>query len=261
MNKSTINIMHAMVKRDLLVQLRGWKEFFFRVAMLPFILILTYGYVLPRIGLLPESFPNSMFPGVLGMSLLVTGIHGTAVPLSMDFHNSREIEDKLQAPVSIRVVAFSKMIVGMIESWIGALLVLPFSLLFMGSNLDISMNFNQILWLILILFLSSVTSAALGLLVGTIVKPSQIAAMFPGFLMPLIFTGAVFFTWESLSVIPLYKILVLLNPLVYINEALRYIMISPNHAMSLILSIIGIVVFTVLMGIIGMRRFEKMAIN
>lgn len=177
----------------------------------------------------------------------------------MDFHNSREIEDKLQAPVPITTTTFSKMIVGIIESWIGALIVLPISLLFMGSNLNITMNFTEILWLILILILSSFASATLGLLVGTIVKPSQIAAMFPGFLMPVIFAGAVFFTWESLSVIPIDQIIVLINPLVYINEALRYVMISPANAMPLVWSIVGIIVFTVLMGIWGMRRFKKMA--
>lgn len=130
MNKKSI--FFTMVKRDLTVQLRDWKEFIFRVAMLPFILILTYGYVLPKIGLLPENFPNNMFPGMLGMSLLVTGIHGTAVPLSMDFNMSREIEDRLQAPVSIYLTPWSKMFVGIIESWIGALLVLTISLIFMG---------------------------------------------------------------------------------------------------------------------------------
>lgn len=182
-----------MVKRDLVIQTRNWTEFVFRVAMLPFILILIYGFILPSIGVLQPDFPNQMFPGIIGMSLLVTGIHGTAVPLSMDFNISREIENRLQAPVDIRVTAWSKMIVGIIESWIGALLVLPISLFFMGNNLNLSLNLNKFLLLLGVILLSSITSATLGLLVGTIIKPMHIAAMFPGFLMPLIFTGAIFF--------------------------------------------------------------------
>lgn len=255
----TSTVFWIMVKRDLVIQLRNWAEFIFRVAMLPFILILTYGYVLPKIGILSEDFPNQMFPGMIGMSLLITGIHGTAVPLSMDFNNSREIEDRLQAPVSIKVTAWSKMVVGIIESWIGALIVLPVSVIFMGSYLNFSMTTTDIMQLILILLISSVTSATLGLLVGTIVKPMQIAAMFPGFLMPIIFTGAIFFNWESLSVIPVMKGIVLLNPLVYINEALRSTMIETADAMPLWLSLGGIVVFTLVMGIVGMKRFKKMA--
>ena len=251
----------TMVKRDLLIQIRDFGEFIFRVAMLPFILILTYGYVLPKIGILDKSFPNQMFPGMVGMSLLVTGIHGTAVPLSMDFNNSREIEDRLQAPVNINLAAYAKMFVGIIEALIGALLVLPISIIFMKSGLNLNINISEIPVLVGVILLSSVTSATLGLLVGTIVKPQQIAAMFPGFLMPVIFTGAIFFSWESLNAIPIMKYLVLLNPLVYINEALRSIMVDNIVSMPFLLSILGIVVFTIIMGYFGMKRFKKMAIR
>lgn len=258
---SNSKIFMTMVKRDLVVQLRNWSEFLFRVAMLPFILILTYGYVLPKVGLLPATFPNEMFPGMLGMSLLITGIHGTAVPLSMDFNTSREIEDRLQAPVSIYLTAWSKMFVGIIESWIGALIVLPISLIFTGSSLAISLNLFQVVALVLVLLLSSITSATLGLLVGTIVKPSQIAAMFPGFLMPIIFTGAIFFSWTSLSQLPFYQTIILVNPLLYINEALRYILISPSVSMPIWASLGGIIAATILMGLLGFKRFKKMAVR
>lgn len=262
--KTTINnkrIFFTMVKRDLLIQGRNWLEFVFRVAMLPFILILTYGFVLPRIGILSTDFPSQMFPGMVGMSLLVTGIHGTSVPLSMDFNNSREIEDRLQAPVDIRLTALAKMLVGIIESWIGALIVLPISLLFMSSHLNIDMSGLDLVYTLGIIFLSSIASATLGLLVGTIVKPMQIAAMFPGFLMPLIFTGAIFFSWQGLASLPIFQYIVLANPLVYINEALRFTMNSGMQSMPIVFSIIGILGFTLVMGIWGMKRFKKMAVR
>lgn len=254
-----LKVFKIMVKRDLLIQSRDWLEFVFRVGMLPFILILTYGFILPQIGILDVNFPNQMFPGMLGMSLLVTGIHGTAVPLAMDFNNTREIEDRLQAPVNVKIVAWAKMFVGIIESWIGALIVLPISLLFMGAYLNISLDLNSGLFLFGVLLLSSITSATLGLLVGTIVKPTQIAAMFPGFLMPLIFTGAIFFNWSALEALPVIKYLTLLNPLVYINEALRYILVGSEATMPILLSLGGIVVFTLIMGYFGIKRFLKMA--
>lgn len=251
----------TMVKRDLLIQGRNWMEFVFRVGMLPFILILTYGYVLPKIGILSPDFPNQLFPGMVGMSLLVTGIHGTAVPMAMDFNNSREIEDRLQAPVNTLMTAWAKMFVGVVESWIGALIVLPISLVFMGANINIHLNLESSILLIFILILSSITSATLGLLVGTIVKPMQIAAMFPGFLMPLIFTGAIFFSWSALSTLPIFKWLVLVNPLVYINESLRYAMGTSMDTMPLLISLAGIIFFTILMGVVGIKRFKKMAIH
>ncbi|MBU5483478.1 ABC transporter permease [Clostridium sp. MSJ-11] len=249
----------TMVKRDLVIQIRDKWEFVFRVAMLPFMLILLYGYILPRIGLLPATFPTQMFPGMVGMSILVTGIHGTAVPLTMDFNMSREIEDRLMAPVNIRVVALAKMFVGIIESWIGGLIVLPLSLIFMGNSLNLTLNPQSILSLILILILAAISSATLGLLVGTIIKPSQIAAMFPGFLMPLVFLGSIFFTWNALSVIPIIKILVLVNPLVYVNEALRAVMAPQIEHMPLFYSILGIILSILIMGYFGGKRFMRMA--
>ena len=99
-----------------------------------------------------------------------------------------------------------------------------------------------------VLLLASFASATLGLLVGTIVKPMQIAAMFPGFLMPLVFTGAIFFTWDALSVLLPVKYLVLINPLVYVNEALRAIMNTNIVSMPMVMSVVGIIAFTLDMG-------------
>lgn len=195
----------AMIKRDLLVQWRDKGEFIFRVAMLPFILILVYGFMLPTVGILPATFPTHMFCGMIGMSMLITGIHGTAVPVSMDFHNLREIEDRLLASVSTRTVAYAKMFVGILESFIGGLIVLPISLIFMGSKITIQMTLSSLPLLILVLVLTAMASAALGLLVGTIVKPSQIAAMFPGFLMPVVFLCSIFYTWNQLAPLPVMQ--------------------------------------------------------
>lgn len=205
-------IIKTMIKRDLLIQARDKYEFIFRVAMLPFILIVIYGYVLPKIGIVSADFPKYMFPG-------------------------------------------------MVESWIGALIVLPISLIFMNEYLSFSLSMNQIFMLIGILILASITSATLGLLVGTIVKPMQIAAMFPGFLMPLVFTGAIFFTWNALSPLPIFKALVLINPLVYINESLRTIIYPTVTSMPLLISIAGMVGFTILMGVVGFKRFMNLAKN
>lgn len=256
---TTLIAFGTMVKRDLIIQLRDKWEFIFRVAMLPFILILTYGYVLPRIGLLPENFPTQMFSGMIGMSMLITGIHGTAVPFTMDFNNLREIEDRLLAPVSVNIIALAKMLVGIIESFIGGLIVLPISLIFMGSSLNISISTEKILMLIPILILISIASACLGLLVGTIIKPMQIAAMFPGFLMPVVFMGAIFFSWSDLAAVPIIQKLVLINPLVYANEALRAILTPEIGYMPLMFSILGLVASIIIMGYFASRRFTKMA--
>lgn len=251
-------VFRAMVCRDLLAQWRDKSEFIFRVAMLPLVLIVVYGYVMPHIGFVPESFPSQMFAGMIGMSILITGIHGTAIPFTMDFNNMHEIEDRLQAPVPRNVVAYAKMFVGIIEAFIGGLIVLPISLIFMGNQTDFTLTAATIPLLVIVLILISLASASLGLLVGTIVKPPQIAAMFPGFLMPVVFTGAIFFSWHSLAPVPVFQKLVLINPLVYANEALRYTLTPQIPSMPIFLSILGLAVSIVVMGSIGFHRFHRM---
>lgn len=248
----------AMVQRDLLAQWRDKSEFIFRVAMLPLVLIIVYGYIMPHIGFVPESFPSQMFAGMIGMSILITGIHGTAIPFTMDFNNMHEIEDRLQAPVPRNIVAYAKMFVGIIEAFIGGIIVLPISLIFMGSQITIHMDAETLPLLVLVLVLIALASASLGLLVGTIVKPPQIAAMFPGFLMPVVFTGAIFFSWYSLAPTPVFQKLVLINPLVYANEALRYALTPQIPSMPIGFSLLGLAVSIVIMGSIGFRRFHKM---
>lgn len=109
---------------------------------------------------------------------------------------------------------------------------------------------------ILVLVLIAFASAALGLLVGTVIKPNQIAAMFPGLLMPLVFTGAIFFSWNALSPIPIFQGIVLLNPMVYANEALRWCIVPQVDSMPIEASIIGLVA-AIIMGVWGFRRFHR----
>lgn len=249
----------AMVQRDLLLVARNFLEFAYRVAMLPFMFILLFGFVLPSVGQVPESFPTMMFPGILGMSVMVAGIHGVAIPISLDFGVSREIEDRLLAPVRTEQVALAKMVIGMFEAWLGGLIVLPLAWLIMGTRLSVA--FENVAYFVPILVLAGLTSASLGLLLGTVIKPPQIPAMFPGFLIPMVLLGATFFTWPSLVDIPLIQALVLVDPLVYVSEAFRAVFTPAVAHMNLTYSLIGMVLSTVLMAWLGIKRFVRMAIG
>lgn len=249
----------AMVQRDLLITFRNFWDFAYRVAMLPFVFILLFGYILPTVGQVPNGFPTLMFAGILGMSVMVAGIHSVAIPLSLDFGVSREIEDLLLAPVRPEKVALAKMVIGMLEAWLGGLIVLPLAWLLMGGRLAVT--FDKAAYFVPVLLLAGLTSATLGLLLGTIVKPPQIPAMFPGFLIPMVLLGATFFPWPALQVIPWVQVLVLVDPLVYVSEAFRAIFTPHIPHMSLGYSLLGMAVATTVMAWIGIRRFVRIAIR
>ena len=208
----------AMVYRDVLVTWRHFSDFAYRVAMLPFMLILLFGYILPGIGQVPSQFPAILFPGILAATVMVSGLHSISIPLALDLHNTREIEDRLLGPVPTWSVAAAKMVLGLLESWLGGLIVLPIAWALMGDAVDLTIAHWPLFLLILVL--GGFTSATLGLLVGTYLKPQQIPAMFPGFLIPMVLLGATFFPWPALEPLPWVQYLVLIDPQVVRQRSL-----------------------------------------
>lgn len=253
-----LKIFFALIERDLRITLKHLGDITYRVAMLPFILTLVFGYILPGIGQVPKDFPNLMFSGILGASLVVGGIHGVAIALILDFGLTREIEEQLMAPISIKWVGIAKMVTGILESWLGGVIVFPIVWLLMSGNLSITIS--SIGLFIIIFVLAGLTSASLGLLLGTIFKPQQIAVMFPGVLIPIVLLGATFYSWERLSLIPWIKVLVLLDPLTYVSESFRAVFTPQIPHMDPLYSLLGLIFSTIIMGFVGLKRFIKKAV-
>ena len=69
--------------------------------------------------------PRSSCPGVVGLSIMFQGIQAVAMPLAQEFGFTREIEDRVQAPCPIWLVAISKVISGGAQGLISAAIVLP----------------------------------------------------------------------------------------------------------------------------------------
>src|SRR3990170_5765368 len=128
----------AIVERDLRVLSRNLVDFFLRISVQPLMFAFIFGYVLPAIGTIPKSYSSVVIPGILGSSTLTAGVQGTAIPLSWDFGATKEIHDRLMAPISIRLVMLEKIIMGMIEAWLAAAFVFPVAFLIMRENLHIS---------------------------------------------------------------------------------------------------------------------------
>src|ERR1039458_6283544 len=80
---------------------------------------------------------------------------------------------------------------------------------------------NSWAFLIVVLSLASLTAGALGLVIGTSVKPQQIGLIFGVVVMPITFLGCVYYPWTALKTIKWLQLGVLINPIVYMSEGLR----------------------------------------
>ena len=62
---------------------------------------------------------------MVGISILFQGVQSVALTMSQEFGYTREIEDRVQAPCPIWLVAMAKVLSGAVQGLISAALVLP----------------------------------------------------------------------------------------------------------------------------------------
>ena len=149
----------------------------------------------------------------------MSGVWAVAMPLIAEFQFTREIEDRLLAPIDIGWLAVEKVIAGMIQALIAGFVVIPTAWFVMGSGVDIS--FHQPVLFLLICFLVAMFAAAGGLALGCAIGQAQVGLMFSLVVAPMIMFGCAYYPWAALKNFPGLQYAVLINPLVYASEGLR----------------------------------------
>ncbi len=247
----------ALMERDIRVLQRDFLEFATRVIVQPFLFVFIFGYVLPEIGQVKPTYANFLLPGILAAAMMMTGVLGTAIPLSYDFANTREIEDRLMAPISTATLITQKLFMGTLQAWIAGALVFPIAWLIMRNNLDITITSFPLL--VVFLLLVGVASASWGLALGTRVSPQKMSTTFATIIIPTIFLGATYYPWTSLVGVKWLQNLTLLNPMVYASEGFRAIITPQIAHIYWVYSIIGLLIGVGLITWLGVRGFIKQA--
>ncbi len=141
-------------------------------------------------------------PGVVAIACIFQGIQAVALPLVQDFGYSREIEDRVMAPLPIWGVALEKITAGAVQGLIAALIVFPLALFVPATPVHLNVIWIRLLTL---LPLSCVCGAGLGMVLGTRVQPRQVPLLFGIVVLPLTFLGATYYPWANLTPIPWLK--------------------------------------------------------
>ena len=256
---TTFGTFLAIVERDLRVLSRNLVDFFLRITVQPMLFAFIFGYVLPSIGTISGEFSSVALPGIVAASTMMAGVQGTAMPLSWDFGATKEIHDRLMAPISIRLVMLEKIIMGTFEAWLAAAFVFPITFLIMRENLHLQVD--NVPFLILFIVFGGLTSATLGMVLGTVVEPMRFPIMFATVVVPMTFLGATYWPWAGLTKIPWLKYAVLVNPLVYISEGYRGQLTPQIPHMTPVYALLGVVVSIVVLMLIAVREFEKRALT
>jgi ABC-2 type transport system permease protein len=215
----------ALLLRDLRVLQKNLGVFAVRTIMQPLLLVFVFTYVFPKIGQgvggsreSEAQFSTLLMAGVIATSMIFQGVQAVALPLVQEFGYTREIEDRVMAPMPVWGVAAEKIVAGAVQALIAGLVVFPLAAFIPLTPVRLDVHW---VYLLTITPIAAVLSASLGLVMGTLVKPTQVPLLFAIVVLPITFLGAVYYPWSSLAPVRWLQILVLINPLVYMSEGFR----------------------------------------
>jgi ABC-2 type transport system permease protein len=263
----------ALLLRDVVVLKKDWAIFILRTLIQPFLLCFVFLFVFPKIGQSiggsggaagESAFATVLVAGVVGISIMFQGVQSVALQMAQEFGFTREIEDRVQAPCPIWLVAFEKVISGAIQGLISAAIVLPIASVVhaKGVSADISIH-----WLILVTMvpLACVAMSSLGLILGTSFEPRNIGLMFGFVILPITFLGGTYYQWNRLASVKIgpwhwLQTIVLINPLLYVNEGMRATFTSVPH-MHLYVIYPVLIAFCVGFLSLGLRNFRRRVLS
>jgi ABC-2 type transport system permease protein len=262
----------ALLLRDLTVLRKGLGIFIARTIVQPFLLVFVFLYVFPQIG---EGigggtagglslFATVLVAGVVGLSIMFQGIQAVALPLSTEFGFTKEIEDRVLAPLPVLYVAIGKVVAGSIQGIIAAAIVFPIASVIHAQGVHPNLSVHWVLLLTLIP-LTSIMTSSFGLIMGTAIAPRNIALMFGFILLPLTFLGGTYYPWTALAAVkvggfPWLQSLVCINPLIYVTEGFRAALTTAPH-MPLYVIYPVLTGFCVLFLWAGCQGFKKRVIS
>ena len=259
----------ALILRDLTVLRKHLAEFVVRTLIQPFLLVFVFLYVFPTIGqgigggrgpASESAFATVLVAGVVGISIMFQGIQAVALPMSTEFGYTREIEDRVQAPCPISLVAIAKVLSGCVQGILAALIVFPIAAVVHagGVNAHLHVHWPVVLTLIP---LACLAMTSLGLVLGTTFEPRNIGLMWGFVVLPLTFLGGTYYQWTKLAPVEVagihwLQILVLINPLIYVTEGMRA-GLTPFSHLHLFIIYPVLIAFSAFFLWLGLRNFRR----
>jgi ABC-2 type transport system permease protein len=248
-------------------------EFVIRVLIQPLLLCFVFLYVFPKIGqgigggrgpLAESAFATVLVPGVVGIAILFQGVQAVALVMSQEFGFTREIEDRVQAPCPVWLVAVSKVVSGSLQGLLSAAIVLPIASVVHAAGVEARISLH---WAVLVTLvpLACLTMASLGLLLGTSFEPRNIGLMFGFIILPVTFLGGTYYQWTRLAPVQVggwhwLQTVVLVNPLIYVNEGMRAALTdAPHMHLYVVYPVLG--GFLALFLSLGLRNFRRRVLS
>ena len=249
----------AMLARDAHVARRNAIQLFLQTFLQPLLFVFIFGKVMVGSGYLPAAYKSLLLPGIIAISMVFTGIWAVAMPLIAEFQWTREIEDRLLAPIDVAWIAIEKVLAGVLQALVAGLVVIPLAWLVLRPGVEISIG--SPLTFAAVIVLVAIFSASGGLALGCTINQQHIGLMFGMVITPMIFFGCTYYPWSALKTFPILQKAVLINPLVYASEGMRATLVPQFPHLPITAVLIALLFFDVLLLVLGLRQFGKKAVS
>ena len=248
--------------RDLL---RFWHDKMRMVSSLifPLLFLFVFGSGLSsRMGMLGEGvdFSQFMFPGVMGMSVLMSSfMGGVSVVWDREFGFLKEV---LIAPINRASVTLGKALGSSTIAMIQGLIIMLFAPL-----IGVTLSVKMVLTLLPLMLLLSISISSMGILLATCIRSMEAFQAVTQMLMfPMMFLSGVFFPVQGLP--SWMNVLVKINPATYGIAPFRQVILgggveSPStitvfgHVMSIWDNVLVIAAFGAVMVLLAMWSFSN----
>ena len=258
--QASLTAFRSLLLRDLTVLRKGIGSFLLRTMMQPLLFVFVFTYVFPKIGQGiggqqgAAEFSSLLVPGVVAIACIFQGIQAVALPMVQEFSYTREIEDRVMAPLPVWAVAVEKIAAGALQGIVAGLIVFPLAAVLPATPVHLTVRWFELLTFLPI---AAVVGASLGLAIGTRAKPQQVPLVFSILVIPITFLGATYYPWTRLTPIPWLKWAVLINPLVYMSEAFRAALTPQIPHMPLVALYLALIGAAAILGWIGVSGFKN----
>ena len=249
----------ALLARDAHVARRNFIPLLLQTFLQPMMFVFIFGRVMVSSGYMPPAYKSLLLPGIMAISMVFTGVWSVAMPLIAEFQFTREIEDRLLAPIEISWLAIEKVVFGTLQSLIAGVAVIPAAWLLLRPGVELSLR--SPLTFAIVTLLVALFSACGGLALGCSIDQTHIGLMFSLVLTPMIFFGCTYYPWSALDHFPILQKIVLVNPLVYASEGLRGTLVPQFPHLSLLAVLIALMLFDALLLGVGLRQFRRKAVS
>lgn len=248
----------AILWRDIFVTGKEFWVLLIQVALTPLFTLFIFAKVLGSLNYVSKDFGQLLLPGIVALAAFLTALQSVAFPLVMEFGWTKEIEDRLLAPVATDLVAIEKLVIATIRGLLAAVIMFPIGALVLGTA---PWRAAGLPLLVIVLVLGAWVGAGIGITVGTAVPPAKISIMFGLIFTPLMFTGATQYPLTQLHDLRWFQVISAINPLTYCSEGVRAALVPQIPHVNPWLSVAALTGFGAVFTLLGLRGFRRRALS